>query len=210
MKTKTFILFFSIFIFLFILFNINFIIADSLSFSPNELINITGIKCLTQNNSDCDNSVGCNISILYQNNSFLVVNQSMDILDSGFRSYNTNLTPTEEIVLSAVVNCDNGGIESFLINVEYDEDEVDIHYWLYGSLMFFGIIFSIYGFKKEKIIYVLLPGFMFMLVGLNIITNGFPNISNQYISGGSGIILLGIGVGFILYQVGKIGELDKK
>jgi len=210
MKTKHLVIFSSVFIFLFILFNANFVIANNISFSPNELINITGIKCLDQNNSDCSDTIECNISILYQNNSFLIANQSMDILDSGFRSYNTGITPTGELKLFAVVNCENGGIEPFTIIVAYDEDSVDIHYWLYGSLMFFGIVFSIYGFKNDKFIYIVLPGFMFMLVGLNIIANGFPNINDQYISGGAGTILMGIGASFILYQVGKIGELDKK
>ena len=197
------------FIFLFIFFSMSFVSANNITFSPGELVNITGIKCLDQNNTDCSEDIVCTISIIYQNNTVIILNQSMDVHDSGFRSYNTGLTPEQEVTYSAVVNCENGGIEPFLVVVSYDEDDVDTHYYLYGSLLFFGIVFSLYGFKKDKMIYVILSGFMFLLVGINIIANGFPNIDNQYISGSSGIVLLGIGASFIFHEISKLGKVEE-
>ena len=211
MKVRNSLIVFSIFCFFFLFFSLGSVNAQNISFLPGELVNLTGIKCLNLNNSDCNNTIACNISIFYANNSILIVNQSMTILSGGFRNYNTGLTPTNELVLSAIVNCDNGGLEDFSIVIAYDEDLVDIHYWLYGSLMFFGIILSIYGFKKDKMIYIILPGMIFMLIGINIIANGFPNLDDQYLSGGVGTILLGIGASFIFHEIGKLGGVaDKK
>ena len=205
MKLKSSLIVFSIIFFT--LFNLNFVLADyNITFSPNTLVNLTGVKCLNQNNSDCSEEIPCNISILYQNNSFLIINQTMINLPAGFRNYDTGLTPIVEIIWSAVVNCANGGIEPFNIVVSYDEDAVDTHYVLYGLLGFFGIIFALYGFKKDKMYYVILPGFMFLLMGLSIIANGFPNLNNQYLSGGAGTVMLGIGASFIFYELGKIGS----
>ncbi len=178
-------------------------------FSPSELINITGIMCIQGNNTICSDGIGCNITVLNQTGGFLVANETMDIQPQGFRSFDTTLTFSNEIELSAVTRCDNGGIEEFVIVIKFDENAVDTTYGIYSFLVATASVFFILGLNKDRFIYKTLSGFMLMLMGLNIVTNGFPNISNFFITYGSGSIIIGLGAVFILSDVERLGGLLK-
>lgn len=88
---------------------------DSIQFNPGELINITGIKCLEQNESSCSDSIACNITVINDTQDFLVLSQEMYILPDAFRGYNVGYAPNYTTEWSAVTNCDNGGITEFVI-----------------------------------------------------------------------------------------------
>ena len=178
-------------------------------FDTEQLINITGVRCLQQNNTPCGTGIGCNISIMNSTGGFLFSNYTMDNQDNGFKSFNTALSYNSEIELSAVVDCDNGGVEEFVIAIRFDEDLVDTTYGIYGFLLGGSVLFFILGLKKERFIYKTFSGFMLFLLGINLIINGFPNITSSYLTEGSGIAIIGLGAFFILSDVERLGELFK-
>jgi len=180
------------------------------NFRVGELINITGVRCLDRNNSVCDNSVACNITMLNLTGDFIFINESMDIQPNGFRSFNTGINLTEETRLSGVIDCSNGGTTSFIVYLSLDEDEIDTHYWLFGTLIVNSIIFFILGKKKQKFIYGVFSGFILMLVGITIIMNGFPNIDNLTITEGAGSIFFGLGAWFVISYVEDFADLTEE
>jgi len=90
---------------------------NSIQFNPGSLVNITGVKCLYFNESICNDAVSCNITVINDTSDFLILNQEMDVLTDAFRSYNVGLAPNYTAEWSAVVACDTGGIEEFIINI---------------------------------------------------------------------------------------------
>lgn len=90
---------------------------DSIKFNPGDLVNITGVRCLQRNDTICGADISCNITIINDTQDFLYSNASMDILNSGFRSFNAGYSPNYTTTWSAVTDCDNGGIEEFIIDI---------------------------------------------------------------------------------------------
>lgn len=88
---------------------------NTMQFNPGDLVNITGVKCLDQNESSCANAVLCNITIINDTQDFLVLDKQMDFLPDAFRSYSAGYAPNYTTEWSAVVVCINGGIEEFVI-----------------------------------------------------------------------------------------------
>jgi len=107
------------FIVLFSLTSISFVLAeqDSIQFNPGDLINITGIRCIEKNNTICNEDVVCNITIINDTQDFLYTNATMDVLNNGFRCFSAGYSPNYTTTWSAVVDCDNGGIEEFVIDI---------------------------------------------------------------------------------------------
>jgi len=132
---------------------------NSISFNPGELINITGVKCLEKNDTSCSNYINCYITIINDTEDFLYINQTMDILADAFRGFNAGYAPNYTTEWSAVVSCDNGGIEEFII--EIGEGETD---WENGFIMGLVGLIAIYAmagffiFDKE---YWLLKSFLY-------------------------------------------------
>ncbi len=90
---------------------------DSIKFNPGDLVNITGVRCLQINNTICDADISCNITIINDTQDFLYSNASMVILNNGFRNFDAGYAPNYTTTWSSVVDCQNGGIEEFIIDI---------------------------------------------------------------------------------------------
>jgi len=113
---KKYILF--IFIFLLLPMGSGLLLAqDSIQFNPGTLVNITGVRCLNVNDSLCADSINCNITIINDSSSFLYTNEVMTILANSFRGFNAGNAPNYTTEWSAVVDCSNGGVEEFVIEI---------------------------------------------------------------------------------------------
>ncbi len=153
---------YGLFIFAFLLFSISFGLfsaQDSIQFNPGELVNITGVRCLNINDSLCADSINCNITIINDSSSFLFTNEIMDILVNSFRGFDAGNAPNYTTEWSSVVDCSNGGIEEFVI--EIGETKTD---WETGFIIGLVGLIAIYAlagffiFDKE---YWLLKSFLF-------------------------------------------------
>jgi len=101
-----------------VILSIGFISAqDSIQFNPGALVNITGVKCLEQNDTSCSDEVNCSITIINDTEHFLHVNQSMIVLTDAFRGFNAGYAPNYTAEWSAVTSCENGGITEFVISI---------------------------------------------------------------------------------------------
>lgn len=90
---------------------------DSIQFNPGDLVNITGVRCLQANDSICLDTTICYITIINDSNDFLYTNETMNILDNGFRCFSAGNAPNYTTTWSASVDCDNGGVEEFIIEI---------------------------------------------------------------------------------------------
>jgi len=89
----------------------------SVEYNPGDLINITETKCLEVNDSNCDNTTVCYLTVINDSKDFLVSNVTMDVIANAFRSYDLGYGPNYTTTWSAVMNCQNGGVEEFIINI---------------------------------------------------------------------------------------------
>lgn len=190
-----------------ILLDLPLVSASEIIFKPNQLINISTIECFELNNSLCSAGVICNLTMQNSSGDFLFLDIIMSPLDNGFRHLNTNLTFAVETELPSVVHCNNGGVKSFIVVVEFDEDEVDLTYYLNGFLLVTATTFFILGLKKDRFIYKIFSGFFLLFLGMEIMLNGFPNITSSYLTEGTGILLIGLGAFFVLHDVSRLGGL---
>lgn len=88
-----------------------------IEFNIAEEVNLTGVQCVHLNNSACGTGITCYITALNETQGFLASNVTMINLDNGFRNYNLGFAPNYTTSWSAVVSCDNGGIQSFIISI---------------------------------------------------------------------------------------------
>ena len=113
MNNKILLIFFSIFC-------ISLISAtyDLQDFYINEQMNLTGIKCLELNNSACEATVNCYLTVMNSTQDIVVNNQTMIAYSGGYRSYDLGLAPADSVEWSVNIFCDNGGSVSFIIFIE--------------------------------------------------------------------------------------------
>ncbi len=90
---------------------------NSIQFNPGDLINITGIQCIDKNNTPCSTNINCTITAINDTQDFIANNATMFALSNGFRNYNLGYAPNYTTEWSAVVSCENGGIEEFVIEI---------------------------------------------------------------------------------------------
>ena len=90
---------------------------NSIQFNPGDLINITGVQCIHKNNTPCNSNVDCAITAINDTQDFIASNITMNTLSNGFRNYNLGYSPNYTTEWSAVVSCENGGIEEFVIEI---------------------------------------------------------------------------------------------
>ena len=149
-----------LFIFIFAFLFLNLVYAqNSIQFYPGSLVNITGVRCLEKNNSVCSNSINCFITIINDTEDFLYINQTMNVLPNGFRSFNVGYAPNYTTEWSAVVDCDNGGIEEFIIEIGETKTDWETAFiaGMVGLISIYALAGS-YIFNKE---YWLIKSFMY-------------------------------------------------
>lgn len=91
---------------------------DLQNFYINEQMNLTGIKCLELNNSECADTINCYLTALNNTQDMIVNNQTMVVYTGGYRSYDLGLAPADPAEWSASISCDNGGSVSFIMFIE--------------------------------------------------------------------------------------------
>ena len=205
---------------LFCLIMINMVLAqNTIQFNPGDLVNITGVKCLYQNESICADNIICNITVINDTGDFLVLNKEMNVLADAFRNYNCGYAPNYTAEWSAVVSCDNGGVTEFIINI--GETATD---WETGFIFGMVGLIAIYAlsgffiFDKE---YWMLKSFLFFAAfGMMIILINSAKIfaigtnSNTIIDMGLLIAIVSLSVMFlylfIFFFIGIIKLLKEK
>ncbi|HDK42364.1 MAG TPA: hypothetical protein ENG87_03220, partial [Candidatus Pacearchaeota archaeon] len=115
---------------------------NSIQFNPGDLINITGVQCIDQNNTPCSTSTNCTITAINDSQDFIVNNITMNTLSNGFRNYNLGYSPNYTTEWSAVVSCENGGIEEFVIEIgeKISDWETAFMFGLIGLIFIYGFM----------------------------------------------------------------------
>jgi len=147
-------------IFIFFFISLNIISAqNTIQFYPGSLVNITGVRCLEENNSLCPDSTNCYITIINDTENFLYTNQTMSVLANGFRGFNAGNAPNYTAKWSAVVDCDNGGIEEFIIEIGETKTDWETAFiiGMIGLISIYALA-GFYIFNKE---YWLIKSFMY-------------------------------------------------
>jgi len=78
------------------------------------------------------------------------------------------------------------------------EEDINNRYYLYvvATIIFF-ILLGL-GFYLEEETFVIIAGFLSIILAINLFVNGFPNLTNDFLRNGIVIILAGIGFYFVL------------
>jgi len=132
----------------------------AIQFNPGDLVNITGVLCTEKDNSACADTVNCSLSVINDSQDFIVSNLTMLVATGGFRNLNVSYAPNYTTTWSAVVSCDNGGLEEFVI--EIGEGATD---WETAIIMgFIGLvfIFAFMGFFVFVREYWILKSFLYL------------------------------------------------
>ena len=195
-----------------IILGVNFISA--MQFNPGDLINITEVRCLEKNSTLCSNSRNCTITVINDSKDFLYINQTMNILANSFRGFNAGYGPNYTAQWSAVVDCANGGIEEFIIEIgEATTDwETSFIIGLIG-LIFLYAFTGLYIFDKEywlikSLLYFFSLGMVIVLMNSTKIISVGDN-SDKIITVGYTIAIISLSVMFLYLFVFFFIEMIK-
>ena len=88
-----------------------------------------------------------------------------------------------------------GTKDTFTIVVEEDENQ---QYYLYVVVLIIFFILIGLGHYLDEGTFTIMAGILAMIIGLNIFTNGFPNLVNDFLRNGITVVIWGIGAYLIL------------
>jgi len=94
--------------------------------------------------------------------------------------------------------CDTGTIV-----VEEDENQ---QYYLYVVILIIFFILVGLGHYLDEGVFTMMAGILAMIIGINIFTNGFPNLVNDFLRNSITVVIWGIGAYLILKPAMKFYE----
>ncbi len=150
------------------------------------------------------NNQTCGIQIL--NSNYDVIRQdNMTFQKDGWYNYSFS-TGTAGFYFCSYncTNTNNTIIESCSFIVKEDFNRI---YWLYltAVILFFGLLWA--GIRTEQTTFVTLSGMVAMFISIFLFTNGFPNVTDIFLTNGLSVIMFGIGA--YLMIVPNLNILEK-
>ena len=171
------------------------------------------IACFDENNTPCVPSTICRLTVNDPDMINLIDGQNMTH-NNNFYNYTVDSTlVTNPGRYSAVVRCSGltNGFSTFSFLITHDgidpTEGVTMSYFavgLFGLLVATGLL--IFGFTTRKFIFNILGGMILMLIGTFLLANGIPGIDNLFLTNGIGIVILGLGAYFTIFESTKFSE----
>ena len=170
------------------------------TYDPNEVF---GVPVHLINSTGDVIGASCNIQILTENYS-VIVNAPMREMGAGFYNY-TYAAGVGNYLCR--VNCTQGELYTSGtcdFNVRADPNGP---YYFYIVIFIFFVFLMWLGFYLERAMPLTIAGFLLGVVGINILMNGFPGVTDHFLQESTGIILIGLAM--FLMVAPNVDELGK-
>lgn len=171
------------------------------------------ISCLDENNSLCVPSTFCQLTVNRPDMTNLIDGENMTY---NLNYYNYTFSSDEMSVsgrYSAFVRCQgtSSGFSTFSFLITHDgidptEGRTTSYFVILIVVLALAIALIIFGTMSRKFLFNIMGGMIMMLLGTFLLASGVPGIDNLFLTNGIGIVILGIGAYFTVFESLKFGE----